>query len=66
MCCAFSALTFDWRIEQCLNLAMLRGKGWKNGENKAKNVVSVTFLAVFLAVFEFQPIRALDLIEIND
>ena len=36
------------------------------GKIKLKKVVFVTFLAVFLAIFEFQPIRTLDLIEIND
>ena len=33
---------------------------------KLKKVVFVTFLAVFSAIFGFQPIRTLDLIEIND
>ena len=36
------------------------------GKIKLKKVVFVTFLAVFLAIFEFQAIRTLDLIEIND
>ena len=36
------------------------------GKIKPKKVVFVPFLAVFLAIFEFQPIRILDLIEIND
>ena len=36
------------------------------GKIKLKKVVFVMFLAVFLAIVEFQPIRTLDLIEIND
>ena len=36
------------------------------GKIKLKKVVFVTFLAMFLAIVEFQPIRTLDLIEIND
>ena len=36
------------------------------GKIKLKKVVFVMFLTVFLAIFEFQPIRSLDLIEIND
>ena len=38
----------------------------RTGKIKLKKVVFVTFLAVCLAIFEFQPIRNLDLIEIND
>ena len=60
MCCTFSALTFDWRIEQC------EVNDRRMGKIKLKKVVFVTFLAVFLAIFECQPIRTLDLIEIND
>ena len=36
------------------------------GKIKLKKVVFVMFLTVFLTIFEFQPIRTLDLIEIND
>ena len=41
-------------------------RGRRMGKIKLKKVVFVTFLAVFLAIVEFQPIRTLDLIEIND
>ena len=41
-------------------------KDSRMGKIKLKKVVFVTFLTVFLAIFEFQPIRTLDLIEIND
>ena len=33
---------------------------------KLKKVVFVTFLAVFPAIYGFQPLRTLELIEIND
>ena len=33
---------------------------------KLKKVVFVTFLAVFSAIYGFQPLRTLELIEIND
>ena len=41
-------------------------KDRRMGKIKLKKVVFVKFLTVFLAIFEFQPIRTLDLIEIND
>ena len=41
-------------------------KDRRMGKIKLKKVVFVLFLTVFLAIFEFQPIRTLDLIEIND
>ena len=50
-------------IEQCWNL----GKRQENGKIKLKKVVFFfTFLTVFSAIFGIQPIRTLDLIEIND
>ena len=36
------------------------------GKIKLKKVVFVTFLAVFSAIYGFQPIRTLELIDIND
>ena len=36
------------------------------GKIKLKKVVFVMFLAVFLAIVNFQPIRTLDFIEINN
>ena len=41
-------------------------KDRRMGKIKLKKVVFVKFLTVFLAIFEFQLIRTLDLIEIND
>ena len=41
-------------------------KDRRMGKVKLKKVVFVTFLAVFWAIVEFQPIRTLDLIDIND
>ena len=41
-------------------------KDWRMGKIKLKKFVFVTFLAVFSAIFGFQPIRTLDIIEIND
>ena len=41
-------------------------KDRRMGKIKLKKVNFVTFLALFLAIFEFQPIRTLDLIESND
>ena len=36
------------------------------GKIKIKKVVFVTFLAVFSAIYGFQPLRTLELIDIND